>query len=356
MAVTVLLPDDARARYRACLADYLTSRSERSLYEASLIGQICVEGELGPEEIIAIHAEALESAIGELTPRQVASAGVDGLQFLLEVMIAYGVRYQQYLELRLAEQLRQTEEAERRARQQSEIMATISHELRAPVTVVRGSLDLAVRSLARQQHERVGPLLDAARQALGRLSRMTADLYEASRGEAPELMRGPEDLTTIAAEAVAWAVTPATEKGVTLVSEPGPRSLPILGDGDALVAAITNLLSNAIRYTPAGGQVTLRTGGDGMSAWVEVADTGIGMTPEVQARIFERFYRSPEAKATDATGLGLGLALVQQVVAGHGGEVTVMSVPDSGSTFRVTLPARRHGSVAAVASNEEIPQ
>src|SRR5579871_1594399 len=130
----------ALSAYRTALIEYLLSASEKSLYQASLLGQQCVEDGLGPEEIIAIHAEALEGAIRVLTPRQVASAGVDGLQFLLEVMIAYGVQYQQYLELRLAEEARQTEEARQQSRTQAEIMATISHELRTPVTVVNGTL------------------------------------------------------------------------------------------------------------------------------------------------------------------------------------------------------------------------
>jgi two-component system phosphate regulon sensor histidine kinase PhoR len=308
---------------------------------------------LGPEEIIAIHAEALEYASGKLTPRQIASAGVDGLQFLLEVMIAYGVQYQRYLELRLAEQLRRTEEAQRAARTQADIMANISHELRTPVTVVRGTLDLAVRSLAQQQHDKVAPLLEAARQALGRLSRMTADLYEASRGETPELMRGPEDLATIAAQAHAWATAPAAEKGIHLTYQPGATSLPVVGDGDALLSALGNLISNAIRYTPAGGQVAVRTGGDDACVWVEVSDTGIGMTPEVQAQIFEKFYRAPEARAAESSGLGLGLALTRQIVLAHEGDLSVTSAPGVGSTFRITLPRFAVAADQGAAAQEE---
>jgi signal transduction histidine kinase len=342
--MTAPLLEDALARYRTALTEYLNSRSEKSLYQASLLGQTCVDGGLGPEEIIALHAEALEHAFTVLTPRQVASAGVDGLQFLLEVMIAYGIQYQRYLELRLAEQARQTELVQQQARTQAEIMRTISHELRTPVTVVHGSLDLAVRSLAQQQTERLPRLLETARQALDRLSRMTADLYEASRGEAPELARGPEDLAAIAAQAHTWAATSANEKGLALSYSKPPAALPVLGDADALLSVLSNLLSNAIRYTPQGGRVTMSTGDDDAGVWVEVADTGIGMSVETQARIFELFYRAPEAKNVDAQGLGLGLALVQRLVLAHDGEITVSSTPGSGSTFRVSLP--RHSTAA----------
>lgn len=350
--MTAAALDDARTRYRVCLTDYLKARSERALYQASLLGQSCVEAGMGPEEIIAVHAESLEHAMAALSPRQVASAGVDGLQFLLEVMIAYGVHYQHYLELRMAEQMREAEEARRKARTQADIMATISHELRTPVTIARGSIDLATRSLGQQQHDKVAPLLEAARQALSRLSRMTADLYEASRGEMPKLERHPEDLTILVAQAYEWAIAPAAEKGVELTYAPADESLLVLGDADALLSALGNLISNAIRYTPGGGQVTVSTGGEVTQVWAGVADTGIGMTPEVQAHIFERFYRAPEAKSVDAHGLGLGLSLTHQLVLAHGGTLMVESEPGRGSAFRITLP--RHAPVpAGAASNQE---
>ena len=110
------------------------------------------------------------------------------------------------------------------------------------------------------------------------------------------------------------------------------------GDADALLTVFGNLLANAIRYTPEGGQVTVRLGAGDASAWFEVADTGVGMTEDVKARVFDKFYRSPEARGIEAQGLGLGLTLVRQAVAAHHGSVSVESAPGAGSTFRVTLP------------------
>jgi signal transduction histidine kinase len=248
---------DAIATYRASLADYLSTRGEAALYHASLLGSRFVDSGLGPEEIIAVHAEALEHAVEGLTPRQVAGAGVDGLQFLLEVMIAYGVQYQQLLEIRAAEQAKQAEEVRRRlealersSHVQADVLATVSHELRTPVTVVQGSLEMVSRHLARQQVERVPSFIDAARQALSRLSRLTVDLYQASRGVAPELTHTPQDLVLIATQAQAWAEGPAVEKGLSIVAELSSRPLMIMGDGDALLSVLANLVSNAIRYTP----------------------------------------------------------------------------------------------------------
>ena len=97
-------------------------------------------------------------------------------------------------------------------------------------------------------------------------------------------------------------------------------------------------IAKAIRYTPANGEVTVRLSGDAASAWIEVGDTGIGIVPEAQQRIFEKFYRAPDARQVDVRGLGLGLALVKQLIDAHDGEVVVTSTPGQGSTFRVRLP------------------
>lgn len=110
------------------------------------------------------------------------------------------------------------------------------------------------------------------------------------------------------------------------------------GDVTALGTIITNLLSNAIRYTPTGGRITVQDRRDGDIATITVTDTGIGIPAEAQAHIFEKFYRASEARAVEAQGLGLGLFLTRQLARGHGGDVTVTSTVGAGSTFAVTLP------------------
>ena len=110
------------------------------------------------------------------------------------------------------------------------------------------------------------------------------------------------------------------------------------GDADALLSVFGNLITNAIHYTPAEGRITVACGAADGKAWVTIADTGIGMTPEVQERIFEKFYRAREARAVEAQGLGLGLSLVHELVQARGGCVEVESAPGRGSTFRIVLP------------------
>jgi signal transduction histidine kinase len=231
-------------------------------------------------------------------------------------------------------------------------------------------VDLAVRSLSRGNVERLPPLLSSTREALDRLSRLTANLVEASRGETPQVSRTPQDLVQLIAQACRWARAAAVSKGLSLEWEREPAHLWVPGDADALLSVLGNLLSNAIRYTHAGA-VRVRhgtyvsaaalapaesaqdpealssgppAGNDAPEsaahwAWVEVADTGVGMLSEVRERIFEKFFRAADTRSSGGQGLGLGLSLVEQLVRAHQGRVEVESAPGRGSTFRVWLPA-----------------
>src|SRR5437763_6876966 len=150
-------PTDA---YAEALAAYCRERSEAALYRASLLSQTFVESGLGPEDIIALHCECMDGILRGRPAREQVAATNDAHQFLLEVMIAYGVKYKEFLELRLSQTLREAEaraarsrerveEAERIGREKDEILGVVAHELRTPIAAARGSVDLAVRSLNR---------------------------------------------------------------------------------------------------------------------------------------------------------------------------------------------------------------
>jgi signal transduction histidine kinase len=338
--------------YTDVLTTYFTSRAEEALYRASLLSQRFIEEGLGPEEIIAIHAEAVETATASLSYRERARASTDALQFLLEIMIAYGVQYRAYLELRLHERERETDariqlerqrvlDAEQSEREKEEILATISHELRTPITAAIGNIDLARRSLDRQQLDRLPLRLKAARDALNRLSRLTDDLVGASHNGLPDLMLEPIVGGEVLQQACTFARAAADEKRITLDAG-GEGDCGVVGDSDALLTVFGNLLSNAIRYTPEGGRVAARCGVADGWAWFSVTDSGIGMTPDTRARIFERFYRNPDARKAEPRGLGLGLSIAQRLIAAHHGHLDVESQPGQGSTFRVWLP--QHGT------------
>jgi signal transduction histidine kinase len=328
----VVAPPD---RYGDVLAAYLQDPGEQALYDASLLSQDLVQLGVGPEEIVALHMEALDQALEGFTPREQARCVGHAHQFLLEVMIAYGLTYREFLEMKVRE--RDTAEAQA-LQERTELLATVAHEMRTPLTAALGTLDLARRDLVSGRTDRLVPWLGTTRDALHRLSRLTADIARASMGDPPELIHAPHDLSEVVAEACAWAEGAAAEKGLTLVCDDALPSVPIVGDADALLSVFGNLLANAIRYTPAGGSITVTCGHTDGEAWMGVADTGIGMTPEVQERIFEKFFRAREARDVEAQGLGLGLALVQELVQAHGGRVEVKSAPGQGTTFRVLLP------------------
>lgn len=348
-AADTTLPQAGPDEYERILAGYIRAPSEEALYQVSMLSQGLIESGLGPEDIIALHFEALERLIKDQPYRERARANTEAQQFLLEVMIAYGVRFKEYLELKMRQALQSAEaeavrereralDAERVGRQQEEMLAVIAHELRTPLTAARGNLDLARRSLSRQELDRMASQIERAREAIERLSRLTADLVESSRDGDPQLSITAEPLLHIVEQACTWAESTALAEGVSLQRVPSDETIVVLADADALLSILGNLLSNAIRYTPEGGQVAVQCGVDGAEAWIEVRDTGIGMSPEVQARIYERFYRAPDARHIEARGLGLGLSLVQRLTGAHNGHIELESAPEQGSTFRVYLP------------------
>jgi signal transduction histidine kinase len=114
--------------------------------------------------------------------------------------------------------------------------------------------------------------------------------------------------------------------------------ITVMGDAEAIREVVDNLVGNAIRYTPQGGRIEVVLAEAEDSAVLEIKDTGIGIEPRDQGRIFERFYRADKHRSSEAGGTGLGLSIVKNVAVAHGGDVSVESVPGRGSTFRVRIP------------------
>lgn len=220
-----------------------------------------------------------------------------------------------------------------------EFVANVSHELKTPLTVIRGFVETMIEHPSMDGTTRAG-FLERIRLQSDRLSEIVADLLILSRVESGEvaLQREALDLGRIARGSY-QALAPAAErKQITFDLRLAPEAVPILGDEHHLRLMIDNLLDNAVKYTPEGGRVTLAVSSIGATAQVEVQDTGIGIEPRYRERIFERFYRVDKGRSREMGGTGLGLSIVKHVALGHGGEVTVDSVPGRGTTFRVSLP------------------
>lgn len=234
-----------------------------------------------------------------------------------------------------------------------DFIANISHELKTPLAAIRGLVETLIddAEMDRGTHDR---FLAKIRDQASRLSNLVVDLLTISRLESDEsrLEFEPLDLRSPVAESFRTLSPHAANSEITV--EPFLPDDPILveGDPEALRELVDNLLSNAIKYTPPGGSVKVHLGVEGTYAILEIEDTGIGIAPEDQSRIFERFYRVDKARSRLMGGTGLGLSIVKHVALAHGGNVSVRSEPERGSTFRVQIPLRVSGRGDAKAHND----
>jgi NtrC-family two-component system sensor histidine kinase KinB len=217
------------------------------------------------------------------------------------------------------------------------LMATLSHELRTPITSLIMALDLLHRGELTLSSEQRG-LLDAAREDVDRLHDVAQRLLDLSRIRATSiaLERQKVDLGETIHRAMRIFTLQAQEKGVTLEAKLPPAGLTIIGDPTKLTWAVSNLLSNALRYTPANGTVRVDAVSERGRVLISVIDTGPGIPAEQRERIFEPFAQM--AEAGDIGAAGLGLAIVRDIVQAHGGRIHLQSEIGKGSRFTLELP------------------
>lgn len=219
-------------------------------------------------------------------------------------------------------------------------VAQATHELRTPLTNIRLYVEEAVE-VGDEDAATRAKCLNVINQETRRLERIVGDMLSVSEIEAGSfrLRVGEVRLDALFDELEADYRASADEKRITLAFDLPPKIPVIRGDRDKLVLAVHNLLGNAIKYTPEGGAVTVVVEADESCLKVEVRDTGIGIGEEDAARIFERFYRAQDKRVADVTGTGLGLTLARDVVRLHGGDITLQSEVDKGSTFTLVVPS-----------------
>jgi signal transduction histidine kinase/Na+/proline symporter len=250
------------------------------------------------------------------------------------------------LERKVHQRTAELEQANRRLQEldrlKSDFVATVSHELRTPLTSIRSLSESLLDGLEGGDVPR-----DVQRQILAiivqenqRLSRMINQVLDLSKIEAGEMDWELEqlDLSQVVAHAVEANHALFDDKGISLTTASDTHPTTVLADRDRMIQVVTNLLSNAAKFTAEGGQVLVRTVCEDGQAVIEVQDTGVGIPPDQLDAVFERFHQVGDTLTAKPHGTGLGLPISREIVQRHGGTLTARGEPGSGSCFRVALP------------------
>ncbi|NBU08997.1 MAG: sensor histidine kinase [Proteobacteria bacterium] len=216
-------------------------------------------------------------------------------------------------------------------------LADASHELRTPLTVLRGELEVIAQQADGEPElqERIGSVLEEVE----RLAKIVEGLFALSRLDAGVAQAEWKtfDLARLAATTAEQMSLLAEDKGIAITCE-SAGEVPVQGDRGRLKQVIVNLLDNAIKYTPRGGSVVIRTSARDGAACLDVADTGVGIPAAALPRVFDRFFRVDKARSRAEGGAGIGLSIVKAITTAHGGSVSVESEEHRGTCFHLRLP------------------
>lgn len=235
---------------------------------------------------------------------------------------------------------RMTEELERADQQRRNLTADVAHELRTPLHIIQGNLEGILDGVYEPTTEHINATLDETRT----LARLVDDLRTLSLAEAGQLPLTwePIDVAELLADVSTSFSGQAEAAGIDLrvETEGDPSDLTVSGDVGRLDQVLSNLLANALRYTPAGGVVALQAQPTDSGVRIVVRDTGEGILPENLPYIFDRFWRGDRSRShAGRAGSGLGLAIARQLVQAHDGRISVESKPEQGTAFTIELPA-----------------
>ena len=349
------------------------------VYEGDVIGRI-VFGPFVPDELVQ-----LPSTLTAISPdfdaalatsflqkvRRVPQATVEKIQQhfaeILDVLVFSG--HKNLLTARLhieavQESYRELQEKNRQLensfaklkeldRLKSNFLATMSHELRTPLTSVIGYSEMMLEglggTLSPEQREYVGIIMEKGENLL-QLITSVLDITKIEAGRV-RLVLSEVDLGQLVRDAVSTLLPVARKKSINVTCEPTDGLPKVHWDSEKMRQCLINLVSNAVKFTPAGGNVTVTASLDGDRVAISVADTGIGIPEAHLPRIWEVFYQVDGSSTREYGGAGLGLAIVKSFIQAHGGHVQVVSNPSAGSTFTMILPRR-----AALVSSGRAPQ
>ncbi len=241
---------------------------------------------------------------------------------------------------RALETARLQKELDRAQREKENFIHTIYHEFKSPIADI--SMYLKTLKKVLPLDEKQQKTLSLCEKRLVPLRELTEDLLQVTKAEFMERQKKitAVDLLELAGLAASSNWAAAAEANVSLEVSPSSASMQVETEREGMITALSNLVRNAIRYNKPGGSVTLSTGRDGETAWVEVVDTGIGIDKEHHEKIFDEFYRVRDDSTRGIYGTGLGLSIVKRILDSVGGKIKVDSEPGKGSTFRISLPLK----------------
>lgn len=217
------------------------------------------------------------------------------------------------------------------------MMADVSHELRTPLTVLEGNLRAALDEVYKLDEAEIASLYGQT----AHLIRLVNDLRELALAESRQIRmeKQPTDVQFLITETIQMLEPLAYDKAVSLVYQPNPLPM-VMADEVRIRQVLINLLTNALRHTPTGGQIHIAAALNGRVVQICIRDTGDGIAPDQLAFVFERFYRADKSRSRETGGTGLGLAIVKAIIEAHGGQVSVHSAGlGQGSQFVLSLPA-----------------
>ncbi|MDA0565321.1 HAMP domain-containing histidine kinase [Streptomonospora sp. S1-112] len=228
-----------------------------------------------------------------------------------------------------------SEHLQRLEEQRKAMVSDVSHELRSPLSNLRGWLEAAQDGLTELDPQLMAMLVEETRL----LQRIIDDLRDLALADAGKLRLSPErvEAADLVAQAAASHRLAAESAGLRLTID-AEEGVVLYADRTRVLQAVGNLLGNALRHTPAPGEITVRARGEGDEAVIEVADTGVGIAADDLPHVFSRFWRAEKSRNRKTGGSGLGLAIVRNLTELHGGRATVTSTPGKGSTFTLRLP------------------
>jgi signal transduction histidine kinase len=228
--------------------------------------------------------------------------------------------------------------AEEKRQVRFQFISVLGHELKAPLAAVEGFLQILRDGTAGNDPAVIASVVDRALARTEGMRKLIRDLLNLTRIESGQKRRelGPVDLREVAAAAIETVSAAAAGRGITITLE-APGTAPLTADRGEIEIIFNNLVSNAVKYNRPGGSVTVLIAPESTGWRIGVTDTGIGLTAEERARLFEEFVRIKNEKTRNIAGTGLGLSIVRKLAHLYGGDATVVSEPGTGSTFTVTL-------------------